>query len=56
MKELSLEKLCPDINRWPKSWEGLPADVAYGQKLLEEIKPFLEYPGRKNRGKFIVPP
>ena len=43
MKELSIEKFCPDIDRWPQSWKGFPEDVAYGQKLLEEIKPFLEY-------------
>ena len=40
---LTLKDLCPDIDRWPQSWEGLPEDVAYGQKILEEIKPFLEY-------------
>ena len=40
---LTLKDICPDIDRWPQSWEGLPEDVAYGQELLEEIKPFLEY-------------
>jgi hypothetical protein len=43
MKELTLQELCPDIDRWSETWEGLPEDVAYGKELLREIKPFIEH-------------
>jgi len=37
-----IEKLWVDFHRWPKSWEGLPEDVPYGEGLIEIYKPFVE--------------
>lgn len=30
------------MNRWPKNWAGDKADEVYGEKLLAELKPFVE--------------
>ncbi len=37
-----IEKLWVDFHRWPKSWEGLPEDVPYGEGIIEIYKPFIE--------------
>lgn len=38
-----LIELCPDFTEWPERWKGIEPDVAYGQKLLEEMRPFAEF-------------
>ena len=38
-----LDKICPDIQKWPETWMGLEQDLDYGKKILEEIMPFAEY-------------
>jgi len=29
------------MNDWPESWEGVRADIALGQGLVEEMRPFI---------------
>ena len=31
------------IKRWPKSWAYMKEDVVFGEKLLVELKPFVEF-------------
>jgi hypothetical protein len=38
----SIEKLWADFYDWPQRWAGIPADVAYGKRILEIYKPFVE--------------
>jgi len=38
-----LETLSPDFEDWPRRWMGVEEDLAYGKKLLEEIRPFAEH-------------
>ena len=37
-----IEKLWADFYKWPKSWQGLPEDVPYGEGLIEIYKSFVE--------------
>jgi len=37
------ETLSPDFEDWPHDWMGVDEDLAYGKKLLEEIRPFAEH-------------
>lgn len=30
------------INEWPKSWQGVKTDIAYGQEIINYIVPFIE--------------
>jgi len=39
--EERLIKHCPDLDRWPESWSIEPADIVYGEQMLEHLKPFL---------------
>ena len=36
------EKLWADFHEWPERWAGGPKDVAYGKKIIEIYKPFVE--------------
>ena len=38
-----LNEICPDFPEWPDRWMGIEADLAYGEKLLKEIRPFAEF-------------
>ena len=42
MLELTPRKICPDFDKWPDSWEGVPEDLEYGRKLLGIFEPFCE--------------
>lgn len=37
------EDICPDFPEWPDSWAGDKKDVAYGQGLLDVMRPFVVY-------------
>lgn len=39
--EERLAKYCPDLDRWPQSWSMEARDIAYGQQLVEYLKPFM---------------
>jgi hypothetical protein len=32
---------CQDLDEWPRSWMGLPADLLPGQQIVEYFQPFL---------------
>ena len=40
---MTIKELCPDIDRWPESWEGVAEDTAYGREIVKEMKPFIDY-------------
>lgn len=37
----ALDRLCPDLAEWPRSWQVEDSDVIVGQNIVELIKPFL---------------
>jgi hypothetical protein len=37
-----VEKLWADFYEWPERWKGFPADVPYGEGIIEIYKPFVE--------------
>ena len=39
----TLESICPDYPEWPVRWMGLEEDRAYGEDLLEAMRPFVDY-------------
>ena len=36
-----LLQACPDLEDWPRRWQGLPEDIAVGEALLAVLEPFL---------------
>ena len=36
------EDIYKDFPKWPKSWMGIKEDVAYGQGILQVMRPFIE--------------
>lgn len=43
MTKDTLDKLCPDLADWPRTWQIEAGDVAAGRHILEALTPFLEY-------------
>ena len=41
--EIIIKDYCKDVDEWPDRWKRLPEDVAYGEKLLKEIIPFMKF-------------
>jgi len=37
----TIEDICPDFPEWPQRWMGVEEDRAYGQGLLDAMRPFL---------------
>ena len=37
------ETLCPDFPEWPIRWKGVEEDEAYGQALLDLMRPFVSH-------------
>lgn len=37
----ALDRFCPDLAEWPRSWRGEDSDVIIGQNIVELLKPFL---------------
>jgi hypothetical protein len=37
-----------DLDRWPRSWMGLEKDLPPGEKLLAELRPFIEHLASSN--------
>ena len=37
----ALDRFCPDLAEWPRSWQGEDSDVIVGQNIVEFLKPFL---------------
>jgi len=37
----ALDRFCPDLAEWPRSWQGEDSDVIVGQSIVEHLKPFL---------------
>jgi hypothetical protein len=40
-KMTTLDKLCPDLAKWPELWSVEHADLVIGQRILEALRPFL---------------
>jgi hypothetical protein len=40
-REAALDRLCPDLAEWPRSWRAFDSDVVIGQSIVELLKPFL---------------
>lgn len=38
---MSLDEALGLVAAWPKNWRGDDEDIPYGQKLIEEFKPFV---------------
>lgn len=38
---INLNKLFPDLDKWPESWAGFDNDIPVGKFILEDIKAFL---------------
>ena len=36
-----LRQACPDLHDWPRSWHVEPADIAVGERILQQLTPFL---------------
>lgn len=37
----ALDRFCPDLGQWPRSWRIEESDVIIGQRIVETLKPFL---------------
>mgnify|MGYP005819188445 CR=1 FL=1 len=37
----ALDRLCPDLAEWPRSWQAEEGDIIVGQNIVELLKPFL---------------
>ena len=37
------EDICPDFSEWPDRWMGVQRDKAYGQGILDAMRPFVEH-------------
>jgi hypothetical protein len=38
----ALERLCPDLDSWPRRWRGEGSDIAVGERIVAEcLTPFL---------------
>jgi hypothetical protein len=37
----ALDRLCPDLAEWPRTWQVEDSDVVIGQNIVELLKPFL---------------
>jgi len=38
-----IDAYCKDLAEWPRSWMGLPEDLAPGERMVEYFRPFLEH-------------
>jgi hypothetical protein len=38
----TIKTICPDFEEWSSRWMGIEEDLAYGNKVLEVIRPFVE--------------
>lgn len=38
---VALDRFCPDLAEWPRSWRAEDSDVVVGQNIVELLKPFL---------------
>jgi hypothetical protein len=38
-----LAAYCPDLQQWPRSWQGEERDVPPGEKIVEYFTPFLRH-------------
>jgi len=39
--EADLDRFCPDLAKWPRTWQGDDDDIVVGQDIVELFKPFL---------------
>lgn len=51
---LDVTSICKDIDQWPQSWAGFPADVSVGKTLLEPFKDFLNQQIANGRAKSTI--